>query len=132
MLQKLQRMRPNSAIAFNSGKDFIARNIKQEIHNRRIQSSQSQQISIATEAKRTQKVQKEVSIDLKDAPKVKEGDLIRVYNLEYQEDKKVVSKNTRVHMKVLAPTSPKTNTKVDSKIVKGLQDWKSKMIVNMF
>lgn len=42
LFNKLQRMRPNSAIAFSSGKEFIARNIKQEIQNRRLMSSTSQ------------------------------------------------------------------------------------------
>ncbi|CAK87941.1 unnamed protein product (macronuclear) [Paramecium tetraurelia] len=135
LMIRLQRIRPNSAVGF-SGKEYISKNIKQELSNRRIiKSSVEPQVTTNTFRNNFMKKQqfKEVSVDLKEAKQIKNEHVIRVYNLEYQNEQQMVSK--RIHkpfQKVLQnPNTPKCLNQKEKVFFDEIQDWKSKMQQNM-
>ncbi|CAD8097122.1 unnamed protein product [Paramecium sonneborni] len=135
LMIRLQRIRPNSAVGF-SGKEYISRNIKQEMSNRRIiKSSVEPQVTTNTFRNTFMKKQqfKEVSVDLKEAKQIKNEHVIRVYNLEYQNEQQIASK--RIHkpfQKVLQnPNTPKCLNQKEKVFFDEIQDWKSKMQNNM-
>ncbi|CAD8091309.1 unnamed protein product [Paramecium primaurelia] len=135
LMIRLQRIRPNSAVGF-SGKEYISRNIKQELSNRRIiKSSVEPQITTNTFRNNFMKKQqfKEVSVDLKEAKQIKNEHVIRVYNLEYQNEQQIVSK--RIHkpfQKILQnPNTPKCLNQKEKVFFDEIQDWKSKMQQHM-
>ncbi|CAK78371.1 unnamed protein product (macronuclear) [Paramecium tetraurelia] len=125
IINKIKRMRPNSAITL-TGKEFVRKNIKEEINQRRqVQSSKPFLVKKNTE-NFGGKHHKEVSIDLDNADKLKHSDTIRVYNLEYQDNAMHPAKNNKVFLKIL---KPKMVSAADypKEQIQGMQMWKTKM-----
>ncbi|CAD8113756.1 unnamed protein product [Paramecium primaurelia] len=125
IINKIKRMRPNSAITL-TGKEFVRKNIKEEINQRRqVQSSKPFLVKKNTQ-QHFEKHHKEISIDLDNVDKLKHSDTIRVYNLEYQDNIIHPTKNNKVYMKILKPKMVAAADYPEGQI-QGMQKWRNKM-----
>ncbi|CAD8212204.1 unnamed protein product [Paramecium pentaurelia] len=124
IINKIKRMRPNSAITL-TGKEFVRKNIKEEINQRR-QVQSSKPLLVKKNTENFQKHHKEVSIDLDDANKLKHSDTIRVYNLEYQDNIMHPTKHNKVFLKILKPKMVSA-AEYPKEQIQGMQIWKTKM-----